>query len=340
MSFGTTEETPGKHFHLEIRANYLVTSVDKDQRSIFGETPEISTSLTPWHGYAIVRPSISLRPGRHFRPDRVPAHEGLVNCAAMKNRRIALGRRLRHSPLVQTLGVRPNIDDYSDDELNLLRSVDTIYYPSHLYEDVFLALGKRVFPANYYRYMGDKIKQTELFILLDIPHPRTRFYYGGDKERRILEDFSFPVIAKIPRGSSRGRGIFLIRTGDDLQRYLKRYSPAYIQEALPIDRDLRVVLVGGKVVHAYWRIARRGEFRSNVSQGARICLQSIPASGLRFAERVARLCHFGEVGLDICYCSDKYLVLEANMVYGLEGFRTAGLDIYQLLTQRVSEGEI
>ena len=258
----------------------------------------------------------------------------------MTTKKIALGKRLRHSPLVQTLGLRTNIEDYSQIELDLLRQAETVYYPSSLYEDVFLALGKKVFPANYYRYMGDKIKQTELFTLLGIPHPRTRFYQGKGRSRQILRDFSFPFIAKIPRGSSKGRGVFLVRSPEDLHRYLEKCSLAYIQEYLPIDRDLRVVLVGAKVVHAYWRIARPGEYRSNVSLGGRISFQNIQEGPLRFAEQVARLCKFDEVGLDICICEDSNLVLEANMVYGLKGFEKAGLDIYQLLTQRVSEGGI
>jgi ribosomal protein S6--L-glutamate ligase len=260
--------------------------------------------------------------------------------ATMDKRKVALGKRLRHSPLVHTLGLRPNLEDYSEIELNLLRNADTIYYPSTLYEDIFLALGKRVFPANYYRYMGDKIKQTELFTLLDIPHPRTRIYRDPPRASQVLADFSFPFIAKIPRGSSKGRGVFLIRNREDLQDYLQKYAPAYIQEYLPIDRDLRVVLVGAKVVHVYWRIARTGEFRSNVSLGGRISFENIPDDALRFAERVARLCKFDEVGLDICICEDRYLVLEANMVYGLKGFETAGLNIYQLLNERLTEGTI
>ena len=258
----------------------------------------------------------------------------------MQAKRVALGKRLRHSPLVHTLGLRPNFDDYSEIELDLLRNADTIYYPSTLYEDVFLALGKKVFPANFYRYMGDKIKQTELFTLLGIPHPRTRIYRDNPRVSKILADFSFPFIAKIPRGSSRGRGVFLIRSREDLKDYLREHTPAYIQEYLPIDRDLRVVLVGANVVHAYWRIARPGEFRSNVSLGGRISFEDIPDDALRFAERVARLCKFDEVGLDICICEDGYLVIEANMVYGLKGFEAAGLNIYQLLSKRVTEGTI
>jgi ribosomal protein S6--L-glutamate ligase len=258
----------------------------------------------------------------------------------MKGKKVALGKRLRHSPLVHTLGLHPNFSDYSEIELDLLRNADTIYYPSTLYEDVFLALDKKVFPANFYRYMGDKIKQTELFTLLGIPHPRTRIYRDKPRVSEILAYFSFPFIAKVPRGSSQGRGVFLIRSRKDLQHYLREHTPAYIQEYLPIDRDLRVVLVGASVVHAYWRIARPGEFRSNVSLGGRISFDDIPDDALHFAERVARLCKFDEVGLDICICEDRYLVIEANMVYGLKGFEAAGLNIYQLLNRRVTEGTI
>jgi ribosomal protein S6--L-glutamate ligase len=267
-------------------------------------------------------------------------HMAANNQATMHKRKVALGKRLRHSPHVRTLGMRPNIEDYSETELELLRKADTIYYPSRLYEDVFLALGKRVFPANYYGYMGNKVKQTELFILLGIPHPRTRFYQGRHRAERILRDFSYPFIAKIPMGSSKGRGVFLIRSPEGLQSYLQRCDLAYIQEYLPIDRDLRIVLMGAKVVHAYWRIAPPGEYRSNVSLGGRISFSHIKKGPLLFAEEVARLCKFDEVGLDICICQGNYLVLEANMIYGLKGFEKAGLNVYQLLTERISEGDI
>jgi len=254
----------------------------------------------------------------------------------MANRRVVLGKRLRGSGELTPLGVRPNVDDYTEAELDLLRAADTVYYPSRLYEAVFLALGKRVFPANCNPFLGDKIKQTALFTLLDIPHPRTRIYYGPGKAKRICGDFPLPVVAKVPRGSSQGRGVFLVRTEADLARYLQRTSPAYIQEYLAIDRDLRVVVLDGKALHAYWRIATPDEFRTNVTQGATISLDGIPHDALQFAEQVADRCGFGEAGLDICPVDGRYLVLEANMVYGLQGFAAANLDVYALIRDRLS----
>jgi len=255
----------------------------------------------------------------------------------MVNKEVVLGKRLRGSGELTPLGVRPNVEDYTEAELDLLRSADMVYYPSGLYEAVFLALGKRVFPANSRAFLGDKIRQTALFTLLGVPHPHTRIYHGPGKAERILRDFPLPFVAKVPRGSSQGRGVFLIRTAADLARYLEQTSPAYIQEYLAVDRDLRVVVLDGKVLHAYWRIARPGEFRTNVTQGATVSLEGIPGDALRFAEEVAERCGFGEAGLDIFPVDGRYLVVEANMIYGLQGFAAANLDVYALIRERLSQ---
>ncbi|OIP94490.1 MAG: hypothetical protein AUK55_07355 [Syntrophobacteraceae bacterium CG2_30_61_12] len=247
--------------------------------------------------------------------------------------RVSLGKRLRRCRSFACAGVFANWDDFPESVQARIREASTIYYPSRLYQDLFLAVGKAVFPRNYYRFMGDKIRQTELFQFLDIPHPRTRIYPGKKIPDAIERDFPYPFVAKDPIGSSQGRGVWLIRTRAELTAYLDRPHPAYIQEYLPLTRDLRVVLVAGHVIHAYWRIAQAGEFRNNVSRGAAISFEGIPGSALEFAMEVAARCRFDDVGLDICCCGERTYVLEANMVYGLEGFRALGLDLYDLLAE-------
>lgn len=254
--------------------------------------------------------------------------------------KIALGKRLRSCPSFKSLGIQIDPEKYTLDYFHLIKKQTKIYYPTHLYEDVFLALGKEVFPRNFYRYMGNKIKQTELFQFLDIPHPETRIYYGPGKKSQILLDFPFPFVAKIPVGSSQGKGVFLIENESALESYLKNVNPAYIQEYLQISKDLRVVLVGKKVVHAYWRIAEKGEFRHNVSQGARISFEKIPEGALQFAVDVAEKCDFDEVGLDICRLDGKFYVLEANMVFGVEGFKMVNKNIYTILRDLAEESLI
>ena len=192
---------------------------------------------------------------------------------------IRLEARIKKCTNVLTLGVRPNFCDYTLEEADLIRKADKIYYPTLFYADLFDAIRKETFPSYHtYKCAQDKIKQTALFHLLQIPHPRTRVFHGKRQKDRILDYFKFPFIGKIPRGSAQGRGVFLIENRKELDSYCALPEPAYIQEFIESDRDVRAVVIGKKVVHAYWRIAPEGEFRCNVSVGGTISLDPIPRS--------------------------------------------------------------
>ena len=254
---------------------------------------------------------------------------------------IALEARLRNCKNVRTLGVRSNFSDYSPREAELIRQATKIYYPTTFYADLFDTVGKPTFPSYHtYKCVQDKIKQTALFELLDLPHPRTRVFYGKRQKSKILDHFLFPFIAKIPRGSALGRGVYLIHNDSELRDYLDQVTPAYIQEYLPIKRDIRVVVIGNRIIHAYWRIAPPDEYRSNLALGGRISLDKVPDAALELALQVARACRWDDVGIDICEHNGFFYVLEANMKYGKEGFRQAGLNYYRLMESMIANEEI
>lgn len=137
-----------------------------------------------------------------------------------------------------------------------------------------------------------------------------------------------------------GRGVYLIKTHDDLRSYCSLSTAAYIQEYLPSDRDMRIVIIGKEVVHAYWRIAPEGEFRSNVAVGATIQLDPVPQKALDLALETTRKCQWDDVGIDIVEHDGKLYVLEANMKYGREGFRQAGIDYTTLMENMIEEQRI
>jgi ribosomal protein S6--L-glutamate ligase len=254
---------------------------------------------------------------------------------------VALEKRLRDCPRVISLGVRPNFDDYDENAKALIRGAAKIYYPSAFYAELLDALGTATFPSYHtYKFAQDKIKQTALFKLAQIPHPKTRVFYGPRQKSRITHYFEFPFIAKIPRGSAMGKGVYLIRNDVELAEYCNIRGPAYIQQYLPIERDIRVVVIGGQVVHAYWRIAAAGDFRTNVAAGGRIELDGIPQSALRLARDTAQCCGWDDVGIDICEHQGAFYVLEGNMKYGKEGFQKAGLDYQQVMYDLISRGVI
>lgn len=253
---------------------------------------------------------------------------------------IALGSRLRGVPEVLTLGVKPNFHDYTLREKELILDAPIIFYPTLNYAQFFTTMGKKIFPSlETYLYADEKIKQTTLFHMWGIPHPRTKIYYHlhhGD----ILKDFSFPFVAKLPRASARGRGVFKIDNGDELEGYLQRTPVAYIQEYLPHERDLRVILINYEPILAYWRVCPPGGFRTNISQGGSFDFERIPLEGIRMAQKFSQKCKFNDVGLDFIQNNGKWYLIEANMKYGRKGLQMKGMDLKEIMREKLLSGQL
>jgi ribosomal protein S6--L-glutamate ligase len=258
----------------------------------------------------------------------------------VKGKYVALGYRLVGVPEVITLGVRPNFLDYTEEERDLVTESRIVLYPSDNYAQFFATMGKAIFPSlETCLYADDKIKQTTLFNMLGIPHLRTRVYYHLH-HGEILKEWDYPFIAKLPRASAQGRGVFRIENEDQLERYLSLTRIAYIQEYVPHERDLRVVLINYQVLLAYWRERNADTFKTNVFQGGMIRFGNIPTEAVNLAREAARKCHFNDVGLDLIKDDKKWYVLEANMKYGRKALRMKGLDLKETLRQKLLSHEL
>ena len=158
--------------------------------------------------------------------------------------------------------------------------------------------------------------------------------------REITKDFSFPFIAKTGKGSSKGRGVYLIRNQSDLDAYSRTNRYAYIQEFIHARQSARVVLLNGHIVKAYWLKAPDNSFLTNFYQGGTISSEPVPEEVLELAKTVAVQCGFDEVGLDIIRGKESYYVLEANMAFGTKGLEQAGLELHQVRRDMLLKGLI
>jgi ribosomal protein S6--L-glutamate ligase len=281
----------------------------------------------------------SLNEGKFF--PKVPK-PSVCGRGVTENRKlfVALGSRLKGVPEVLTLGVRPNFTDYSEEEKKLIFRASMVLYPTTNYAQFFSTLGKPFFPSlETCLYADEKIKQTNLFCMLGVPHPRTKIYYHLH-HRQILNDFAFPFIAKMPRASSGGRGVYKIENSDQLRAYLRSTAVAYIQEYFPHDLDLRVILVNYEPVLSYWRRRDAADFRTNLHQGGTVEFLEVPDDALSLARDAARRCRFNDVGLDLIPYRGTWYVIEANMAYGREGLRLKGMSLKQILREKLLSGEL
>jgi ribosomal protein S6--L-glutamate ligase len=259
----------------------------------------------------------------------------------LKPRPVALGARLKQYPAIQTLGFKPNFQMYSAQDQQRILKAEKIYYPTAFYADLFNAMGKKTFPSFHtYKFALDKIKQTAIFNMLGIPHPKTEIFYGKKQRQTLLDKFSFPFIGKKARGSSKGNDVHLIQTPRELSRYLENKGPAYIQEYLPINRDMRIIIIGNEIRLAYWRIATGNNFKTNLSQGGTISFDPLPPKALDLALITALKCGWDDVGIDIIEHNNNFYVLEGNMKYGTKGFGKAGIDYKQMLANLIVDGGI
>jgi len=258
-----------------------------------------------------------------------------------RGRRISLGRQLSLSNTILTLGLRCNRQEYTPDEREMIIGAEKVYFPTVFYAHVLDAMGKKIFPGlSSYNLLGNKIRQTCLFNMLGIPHPKTRFFFGRNRMEKILADFHFPFIGKIPEASSLGRGVFLIDSEAALAEYLGKVGTAYIQEYLPIDRDIRVVVIGKKVVLSYWKIARPGDFRTNVARGSRISFKKVPTQIIELVTNLAAGSGIDHAGFDVCLTERGPMIFEANIHFGTEGFSEAGLSYRKVIADMADRREI
>jgi len=259
-----------------------------------------------------------------------------------KKLRVIIGRQLAQHPQFITLGLKPNLDDYNYAERNLMMTVSTIYYPTNAFVEQLYLLGKRTFPSlSCYLMECDKIRQSIFFNLAGLTHPRTIIFHRL-QQSKIERHFKYPFIAKNPRRSAQGKGIFLIKESKGLTTYLNNlyHNPAYIQEKLSIKRDVRVIVINFEPVCVYWRISPIGDFRSNIAQGAKVDFQNIPPSIVDLAVKAACRGGLNEIGIDVALVKQKPLLLECNMRYGHKGPFIAGINITDWVSQKILSEEL
>lgn len=205
---------------------------------------------------------------------------------------------------------------------------DWVLFPEYWQLNTLLyGFHKRVFPSPASYHLGhDKVEMTRVLEALYPAHVPTTLIRANTPANReeILDTFTFPFVVKSVR-SSMGLGVMRIDHHAQLVRYAAENDVLYAQELLPIDRDLRIVVIGKQVVGAYWRVAAPGNWHNNVAQGGRVDYEHIPPAAINLVLKVASKLGIDHAGFDVAVCAGHYFFFEFNVRFGTQALTDRGL---------------
>ena len=154
----------------------------------------------------------------------------------------------------------------------------------------------------------------------DIPIPKTYIYYDKSKAEAFINKTKFPKIVKKSYGPSNYGGYFVHKVDSKQEAHnllaQKKYHPVYMQDFVPMEADVRVMLIGHKPVCAFWRRAPEGEWLTNTSQGGEMDYMNVPKELLDLAVQVSKDANAEYWACDVAVGKDgKFRILECATAF-------------------------
>ncbi|MGO4887904.1 RimK family alpha-L-glutamate ligase [Anaerobacillus sp. MEB173] len=243
----------------------------------------------------------------------------------------------------RTIGI-PNIQYikpehmFQKKEREKIEEADICLFPEYWQvNSLVYGMKKKIFPNIQSFHLGhDKIEMTRaLWSVCPENVPYTEIL-GKNKYNieNVLTTFPYPFVAKEIRNSM-GKGVFLIENEQQFLEYAERNDYFYVQEYLPIDRDLRVCIVGDQIITAYWRIGGWDTFHNNVAQGGQISFDNIPIEAINLVKQTAQKLGINHAGFDIVFVNNTMYFLEFNILFGNQAFQTLGISVEKIIHQHI-----
>lgn len=179
----------------------------------------------------------------------------------------------------------------------------------------------------------DKMYTNQILAQHNIPIPKTMLTRFPSDSELVEKQVGFPCVVKVVTGSY-GAGVYLCdnkKQFEDLSELISALdfkNSMIVQEYVEYSsgRDLRVIVIGGKVIGAMKRESTDGSFKANITRGGVGTAYDIDEKMKLIATETAKVLNLDIAGVDLLFHPDGYKVCEANSSPGFSGFEAA-LDI-------------
>lgn len=180
----------------------------------------------------------------------------------------------------------------------------------------------------------DKLRATQVLAKNDIGIPKTVFAKQPRDVQNLIKTVGGPpLIVKLLEGTQ-GLGVVLAETKTAAKSVIEAFyglnANILVQEFIKEagGSDIRVIVVGGKVIAAYKRQGQEGEFRSNLHRGGEGVKVKLSAKEKKTAIAATKALGLNIAGVDMLRSERGPLVLEVNSSPGFEGVEhVTGVDV-------------
>jgi gamma-F420-2:alpha-L-glutamate ligase len=195
-------------------------------------------------------------------------------------------------------------------------------------------------PINIVR---DKLRTGQMLAANNIPIPKTMMVRYPIDDGLVESHIGFPCVVKLVTGSY-GEGVYLCERKRDYKKLMEfidtlgAKKTMIVQEYMNarVGEDLRVFVVGGKVLGAMRRTAPEGDFRANITSGGTGSSFEVTPEIEYLAIETARLLGLNIAGVDLLFGKTGFVVCEANSNPGFSGFeRYCQVDVADHITEYI-----
>jgi len=174
----------------------------------------------------------------------------------------------------------------------------------------------------------DKLAAHQALAFNRIPMPDTAFSNSPRDTENIIDlTAGAPLVVKLLE-SSQGKGVILAETkkaaSSVISAFQKLNAPFIVQNFVKDSNgcDLRLFVIGGRVIASMMRSASDDDFRSNLHAGGKASKVKITQNERKIAKQATKAMGLNIAGVDILRSSEGPKVLEVNSSPGLQGIET------------------
>lgn len=189
----------------------------------------------------------------------------------------------------------------------------------------------------------DKLRSSQILSRNKLPIPNTMMVRFPIDEGLVKNNIGFPCVVKVVTGSY-GEGVYLCERQRDFKKLMEfidnlgNKKTMIVQEYLGNrpGEDLRVLVVGGKVIGAMKRTAPDGDFRANITNGGTGSKFEVTLEIEYLARATAKALNLDIAGVDLLFDERGFRICEANSNPGFSGFeKYCEVDVADVITEYV-----